>query len=211
MRRPPGSGAPRSAWSGYPARKVDSCVETIAGELPSPRRLALRVLRDPANGEPLDQALVAWMPGPASFTGEDQAEFHIHGGLATRAAVLRCLSALPDCRPAEAGEFTRRAFLNGRMDLSRVEGLADLIDAETEAQRRQALLQLEGRLGNAVEGWREDVLQALAMLEASLDFSDEADVPDRSGGRDPAASRGSLDGDRREPVRVAAASGCAKA
>ena len=152
-------------------------VETIAGEVPSPRRLALRDLADPGNGEPLDQALVAWMPGPASFTGEDQAEFHIHGGLATRAAVLRCLSALPDCRPAEAGEFTRRAFLNGRMDLSRVEGLADLIDAETEAQRRQALLQLEGRLGNAAEGWREDVLQALAMLEASLDFSDEADVP----------------------------------
>lgn len=153
-------------------------VETIAGALPPPRRLALRMLRDPASGEPLDQALVAWMPGPASFTCEDQAELHIHGGLASRAAILRCLGALPHCRSAEAGEFTRRAFLNGRMDLSRVEGLADLIDAETEAQRRQAFLQLEGRLGNAAEQWREDVLQALARLEASLDFSDEGDVPE---------------------------------
>jgi tRNA modification GTPase len=153
-------------------------VETIAGPVPPVRRLALRTLRDPETHEALDQALVAWMPGPGSFTGEDQAELHVHGGLASRAAVLRALGDLPGCRAAEAGEFTRRAFLNGRMDLSRVEGLADLIDAETEAQRRQALLQLEGRLGNAAEGWREDVLQALAMLEASLDFSDEGDVPE---------------------------------
>lgn len=153
-------------------------IETIAGPVPPARRLALRTLRDPETGDALDQALVAWMPGPGSFTGEDQAELHVHGGLASRAAVLRTLGDLPDCRAAEAGEFTRRAFLNGRMDLSRVEGLADLIDAETEAQRRQALMQLEGRLGNAAEGWREDVLQALAMLEASLDFSDEGDVPE---------------------------------
>ena len=176
----PASGFGRSAVcvvriSGKQSRFI---IETIAGPLPQPRRLALRTLRDPHASEPLDQALVAWMPGPASFTGEDQAELHIHGGLATRAAVLRVLGDLPDCRAAEAGEFTRRAFLNGRMDLSRVEGLADLIDAETEAQRRQALLQLEGRLGNAADGWREDVLQALAMLEASLDFTDEGDVPD---------------------------------
>lgn len=153
-------------------------VETIAGRMPEPRRLTLRMLRDPNGGEAIDQALVAWMPGPGSFTGEDQAELHIHGGLATRVAILRTLGDLPDCRAAEAGEFTRRAFLNGRMDLSRVEGLADLMDAETEAQRRQALLQLEGRLGDAAERWREDVLQALAMLEASLDFSDEGDVPE---------------------------------
>ncbi|QFU14972.1 tRNA uridine-5-carboxymethylaminomethyl(34) synthesis GTPase MnmE [Microvirga thermotolerans] len=152
-------------------------LETIAGGVPAPRRLVLRTLRGP-EGEPLDQALVAWMPGPESFTGEDQVELHIHGGLATRAAVLKALGAFPDCRPAEAGEFTRRAFLNGRMDLSRVEGLADLIDAETEAQRRQALSQLEGRLGQAAEAWREEILQALALLEASLDFSDEGDVPE---------------------------------
>ena len=152
-------------------------LQTLAGSVPTPRRAAVRVLREPGTGEPLDQALVLWMPGPGSFTGDDQAELHIHGGLATRAAVLRALSAMEDCRPAEAGEFTRRAFLNGRMDLSQVEGLADVIDAETEAQRRQAMLQLEGRLGQAAERWREDILQILAFLEASLDFSDEGDVP----------------------------------
>jgi tRNA modification GTPase len=153
-------------------------LETMAGPVPDPRRASLRTLREPVSGEPLDQALVLWMPGPQSFTGEDQAELQIHGGLATRAAVLRAIGSLEGCRSAEAGEFTRRAFLNGRMDLSRVEGLADLIDAETEAQRRQALLQLEGRLGNAAEGWREDILQVLALLEATLDFSDEGDVPE---------------------------------
>ncbi|MGO4387757.1 tRNA uridine-5-carboxymethylaminomethyl(34) synthesis GTPase MnmE [Microvirga sp. 2YAF29] len=153
-------------------------LETLGGSLPTPRQAAVRILREPGTGEPLDQALVLWMPGPKSFTGEDQAELHIHGGLATRAAVLRALGSIPGCRPAQAGEFTRRAFLNGRMDLSQVEGLADVIDAETEAQRRQAMLQLEGRLGNAAESWREGILQVLALLEASLDFSDEGDVPE---------------------------------
>lgn len=152
-------------------------LEALAGSVPAPRRAAVRVLREPGTGEALDQALVLWMPGPGSFTGEDQAELHIHGGLATRAAVLRALRSLRDCRPAEAGEFTRRAFLNGRMDLSQVEGLADVIDAETEAQRRQAMRQLEGRLGQATERWREEILHVLALLEASLDFSDEGDVP----------------------------------
>lgn len=153
-------------------------LERMAKGVPEPRRAVVRTLTDPTTGEALDQALVLWMPGPRSFTGEDQAELHIHGGLATRAAVLRALAALKDCRPAEAGEFTRRAFLNGRMDLAQVEGLADVIDAETEAQRRQAMLQLGGRLGNAAEAWRESVLQVLALLEASLDFSDEGDVPE---------------------------------
>ncbi len=153
-------------------------LERMTGGVPEPRRAVVRTLSEPATGEPLDQALVLWMPGPQSFTGEDQAELHIHGGLATRAAVLRALSALDRCRPAQAGEFTRRAFLNGRMDLSQVEGLADIIDAETEAQRRQAMLQLGGRLGNATEGWRESILGILALLEASLDFSDEGDVPE---------------------------------
>ncbi|WP_201862575.1 tRNA uridine-5-carboxymethylaminomethyl(34) synthesis GTPase MnmE [Microvirga soli] len=153
-------------------------LEQVTGGLPEPRRAVVRTLRDPRTGDPLDQALVLWMPAPGSFTGEDQAELHIHGGLATRAAVLRALSSIENCRAAEAGEFTRRAFLNGRMDLSQVEGLADIIDAETEAQRRQAMLQLGGRLGNAAEGWRENILQVLALLEASLDFSDEGDVPE---------------------------------
>src|SRR5215211_5257496 len=174
----PASGHGRAAicvvrLSGGRSRAV---LEVLAGGVPAPRRLALRTLRDEA-GEALDQALVAWLPGPGSFTGEDQAELHIHGGLATRAAVLRVLAALPGCRPAQPGEFTRRAFLNGRMDLSRVEGLADLIDAETEAQRRQALRQLEGRLGSLVETWRARLIEALALLEAALDFSDEGDVP----------------------------------
>ncbi|HEY8383916.1 MAG TPA: tRNA uridine-5-carboxymethylaminomethyl(34) synthesis GTPase MnmE [Microvirga sp.] len=153
-------------------------LETLAAPLPPPRRLSLRVLSRPGSTEILDEALVAWMPGPGSFTGEDQAELHIHGGLATRAAVLRALADCPGCRPAEPGEFTRRAFLNGRMDLTRVEGLADLIDAETEAQRRQALRQLGGELGSATEAWREALLQGLALLEASLDFTDESDVPE---------------------------------
>src|SRR5215217_5555329 len=175
----PASGHGRAAicvvrLSGGRSRAV---LEVLAGGVPEPRRLALRTLRDEA-GEALDQALVAWLPGPGSFTGEDQAELHIHGGLATRAAVLRVLAALPGCRPAQPGEFTRRAFLNGRMDLSRVEGLADLIDAETEAQRRQAYRQLEGRLGIAVERWRETLLNGLALFEAALDFADEGDVPE---------------------------------
>jgi len=174
----PASGAGRAAiavvrLSGPGTAGV---LESMAGRLPAPRRMTLSVLRDPASGEALDQALVVWMPGPESFTGEDQAELHLHGGLAVRAAVLRTLAGLPGCRAAEPGEFTRRAFLNGRMDLSAVEGLADLIDAETEAQRRQALRQLEGRLGSLVERWRERLIECLALLEAALDFSDEPDV-----------------------------------
>lgn len=176
----PASGFGRAAIaiirvSGPATRKL---LEWLAGDVPPPRHLALRTLRDGA-GEALDHALVAWMPGPHSFTGEDQAEFHIHGGLAVRQAVIAALSEMEGCRPASAGEFTRRAFLNGRMDLSQVEGLADVIDAETEAQRRQALRQLEGGLGNLVEDWRERLIRALSMLEAALDFSDEGDVSGR--------------------------------
>ncbi|HYF56871.1 MAG TPA: tRNA uridine-5-carboxymethylaminomethyl(34) synthesis GTPase MnmE [Salinarimonas sp.] len=152
-------------------------LETIAGPLPPPRRLTLRTLRDPSGGGALDQALVVFMPGPGSFTGEDGAELQIHGGPAVRAGVLRALAALPACRAAEPGEFTRRAFLNGRMDLAAVEGLADLIDAQTEAQARQALRQLSGRLGAQVERWRDALIGALADLEAALDFADEGDVP----------------------------------
>jgi tRNA modification GTPase len=151
-------------------------LEELSGALPAARRLTLRVLQEPGSGLPLDQALIVWFPSPATFTGEDQAELHLHGGLATRAAVLRALATFEGCRPAEPGEFTRRAFLNGRMDLSQVEALADIIDAETEAQRRQAMRQLEGELGQRVEAWRETLLEALALIEASLDFSEEEDV-----------------------------------
>ncbi|MFE1597561.1 tRNA uridine-5-carboxymethylaminomethyl(34) synthesis GTPase MnmE [Methylobacterium sp. ID0610] len=145
---------------------------------PPPRRLSLRILRDPGSGEVLDQALVAWMPGPGTFTGEDSVELQLHGGPAVRMAVLRTLGSIPGLAPAEPGAFTRRAFLNGRMDLTEVEGLADLIDAETEAQRRQAMRQLDGGLGRLVEGWRKALLDVLAMTEAALDFSDEGDVDD---------------------------------
>jgi tRNA modification GTPase len=154
-----------------------SCVEWLAGSVPPDRSLRLRRLRDSASLEILDESLVVFMPGPSTFTGEDQAELHLHGGIATRAVVLRALGALPGCRLAEPGEFTRRAFLNGRLDLSRAEGLADLIDAETESQRRQALRQLGGGLDHWVEDVRESLLSSMALMEAALDFSDEGDVP----------------------------------
>lgn len=175
------SGAGRAALAvlRLSGRAAGSALSTLAqGDLPPPRRATVRALRD-ASGEMIDQALVLWMPGPASFTGEDVAELHVHGGLAVQAAILRAVSSIPECRPAEAGEFTRRAFLNGRMDLTEVEGLADLIAADTEAQRRQSVRQMEGALSRASADWRESLLMALAQIEALLDFSDEEDVPER--------------------------------
>ena len=160
--------------SGPASRDV---IQRLAGVLPPMRRLSLRTLKDP-EGDVLDQALVAWMLGPSTFTGEDMAELHLHGGLAVREAVLRALAAIPDCQPAEAGAFSRRAFLNGRLDLTEAEGIADLIDAETEAQRRQALRQLDGVLGRQVSDWRTRLIDLLAGVEAALDFSDEGDVDD---------------------------------
>lgn len=177
----PASGAGRAAVSivrvsGAGTRAV---LEQVCGAVPQPRRASVRRLRDPADGSELDQALVLWFPGPASFTGEDMAELHCHGGRSVLASVLRVLSQLPGCRPADAGEFTRRALMNGRMTLDQVEGLADLIDAETEAQRRQALQTLEGKTGQAVRAWRDAIIQAMALMEAAIDFSDESDVSDR--------------------------------
>lgn len=155
-----------------------TALDALAGGRPEPRRLSLRRLRAPDTGSLLDQALVAWLPGPATATGEDMAELHLHGGPAVRAAVLRALGRLPGCRPAEAGAFSRRAFLNGRIDLTEAEGIADLIEAETEAQRVQALRQLDGALGRQVAAWRETGIDLLAGAEAALDFSDEGDVDD---------------------------------
>jgi tRNA modification GTPase len=152
-------------------------LESLAGVRPKPRQAQLAHLRDPDTGEALDRALVMWFEGPASYTGEDTAEFHVHGGRAVIAGVLDALTALDGVRPAEAGEFSRRAFENGKFDLTAVEGIADLINAETKAQRRQALRQSAGRLGALYEAWRTDLLAALARVEAALDFSDEADVP----------------------------------
>jgi tRNA modification GTPase len=147
----------------------------LAGRLPSPRKAALRTLRDPRSGERLDQVLAVWFPGPQSFTGEDQVELHLHGGRAVVEAVLQTLSDL-GLRPADAGEFTRRAFENGKLDLLEAEGVADLIDAETEAQRRQALDQLTGALRGREARWRGLLIEALGLLEAGIDFPDE-EVP----------------------------------
>ena len=147
----------------------------ICGPVPPPRKAVLRDLRDAA-GALIDTALVLAFPAPASFTGEPVVEFHTHGSQPVVSALLRACLAVPGIRAAEAGEFTRRAFHAGKMDLTQVEALADLLDAETEAQRRQAMQVLEGTTGRVVAGWREDLLDALALCEASVDFADE-DVP----------------------------------
>lgn len=153
----------------------------LAGRLPAPRRAALRRLRD-GEGALLDEALALWFPGPGSYTGEDSVELHLHGGPAVLAGVLQRLDGL-GLRLAEPGEFTRRAFENGRLDLAQAEGVADLIEAETAAQRRQALDQLGGRLSGVQARWRAALIEALAVFEAAVDFPDEeipADVAMRA-------------------------------
>ena len=145
---------------------------------PPARQTALRQLRDPDSGAALDRGLVVWFPAPASFTGEDVLELQVHGGRAVMAGLLDALAGLPGLRAAEPGEFSRRAFLNGRLDLTAAEGLADLVAAETRAQASQALRQLEGELGRQYDRWREQLLAALARLEAAIDFApEEEDVP----------------------------------
>ena len=155
-----------------------AALEALAGGLPPARRASLRMLSH--RGEALDRALVLWLPGPASFTGEDMAELHLHGGRAVVAGVLDALVAL-GLRPAEPGEFTRRAFENDRLDLTEAEGIADLAAAETAGQRRQALRQMGGALGALYEDWRARLIAALAYVEAGIDFADEADVPEGIG------------------------------
>jgi tRNA modification GTPase len=157
--------------------------------LPSPRMASLATFRDPGNGQAIDQGLALWFPAPASFTGEDVVEIHCHGSRAVVAEFYRILSETEGCRPAEAGEFTRRAFDNGRMDLTQVEGLADLLEAETAAQQRQALRQMEGELGRLYDSWRDRLVRSLAHVEAEIDFPEE-DLP----------------GDMLEPVRKDVAS-----
>ncbi|WP_207485333.1 tRNA uridine-5-carboxymethylaminomethyl(34) synthesis GTPase MnmE [Arenibaculum pallidiluteum] len=144
--------------------------------LPPARRASLARLRDPGTGDPIDTGIVLWFPGPASFTGEDVAEIQVHGGRAVVAALAEALAARPGLRPAEPGEFSRRAFENGRLDLTEAEAIADLVDAETSAQRRQALRQMDGALGRLYEDWRGRLMRALAHLEAEIDFPDE-DLP----------------------------------
>lgn len=156
-------------------RDAFSVAEMLCGVLPEPRQATLRVLRG-ADGVYLDQALVVVFSGPNSFTGEDIVEFQVHGSIAVVRSVLEYLGSDPRARLAEPGEFTRRALENGKLDLPQVEGLADLIDAETEAQRKQAVRVLSGALGNKVERWRKDLIRAAALLEATIDFADE-EVP----------------------------------
>jgi tRNA modification GTPase len=168
----PATGAGRAAVAvvRISGPRSSEAVRALTGGLPKPRRAALRQLVH--DGVALDDALVLWFEGPASYTGEDAAEFHVHGGRAVVEAVLEALAA-QGLRLAEPGEFTRRAFENGKLDLTQAEGVADLIDAETEAQRRQALGQLGGALSARYEAWRGLLVQALAMLEAAVDFPDE--------------------------------------
>lgn len=158
-----------------------SALRALAGGAPAARRASVRRLFAP-DGAEIDQGLVIWFPGPGSYTGEDAAELHVHGGAAVVAALVNALDRL-GLRLAEPGEFTRRAFEHGKLDLAQAEAVADLIDAETEAQRRQALAQLDGRLSQAQARWRDALIEALAMLEAAVDFPDEevpADVAARA-------------------------------
>ena len=171
------SGAPPAGIgivrvSGPEARKS---IETLAGSVPPPRRATFATLRD-ADGRVLDQGLILFFPGPNSVTGEDLAEFHCHGGRAVIAAVETALANISGLRKAEAGDFTRRAFANGRIDLAEAEGLGDLLAAETELQRRSAMEMAGGALSRQVEGWRERLLRLSAQVEAALDFDDEDDV-----------------------------------
>jgi tRNA modification GTPase len=151
-----------------------SALGALSGDVPPVREPALRWLRDPASGDPLDRVLVLAFAAPASFTGEDVAELHLHGSPAVCRAVLTVLEAMNGLRPAEPGEFTRRALLNGRLDLAEVEGLGDLLAAETAAQHRQALRLLDGTLSRLAQGWRQRLVDVLAHVEACIDFADDA-------------------------------------
>lgn len=172
------SGAPPAAIAiiRISGPRAFDAVKALAGRLPKPRRASLATLRLPSTGAFLDQALLLIRAGPDTATGEDLAELHVHGGRAVVRAVEDALSAMVGLRRAEPGEFTRRAFANGRMDLNEAEGLADLLTAETEWQRRAASAMMGGAFSKAIEGWRNDLLTLSALTEAELDFSDEDDV-----------------------------------
>lgn len=160
--------------------QTSSLLASMSGSLPCPRDMALRTIRDPATGEVLDKAIVVWLPGPRSFTGEDCGEFHLHGSQSVVSAVLAALAAHPDVRPADPGEFTRRAFVNGKMDLVEVEGLADLLEARTANQRRQAFRQASGEASSIFDSWREQLLLIRADIEAVVDFADEPGVAEEA-------------------------------
>jgi tRNA modification GTPase len=172
------SGRPPSAISivRVSGPQAGTALEALAGRVPDPR-IATRVLLTDTKGQPIDDAVVVWFPGPRSATGEDVAEFHVHGSRAVQAALFASLATLEHVRAAEPGEFTRRAFENGKLDLTEAEALDDLIHADTDRQRRQALRQLKGLLGDKARDWRARIIEASALIEAGIDFSDEGDVP----------------------------------
>ena len=205
--RASGAGASAVALLRLSGPGTGRVVDVLAGDLPKPRLASLRRLHAPGNGEVLDQALVLWFPGPRSYTGEDAAELHLHGGPAVLAGVAAALVAL-GCRPAEPGEFTRRAFLHGKLDLTQAEAIADLIAAETQAQRRQALRQADGALGVLYAGWTGRATRLLAHQEAAIEFEMD-DLPSDLGDQArtaAAALRGEIaahlaDGGRGERLR----------
>lgn len=159
---------------------IEALARLTRRPLPEARLAVMRTLRSPSTGGILDKGLVIVFPGPRTATGEDLVELHLHGGIAVVSAVLDALGDIDGLQPAEPGAFTRRAFENGVLDLAQVEGLADLLAAETERQRRQAIAHADGHLSRLVDGWRERLLDLLAQVEAELDFSDEDDVSDAS-------------------------------
>jgi len=156
--------------------QAGAALRALTGKTPAPR-VATRALLHDVGQRPIDDAVVLWFPGPASATGEDVAEFHVHGGRAVLAGLFAALSGFDNVRPAEPGEFTRRGFENGKLDLTEAEGLDDLIHADTDRQRRQALRQLKGVLGDKARDWRAEIIEASALIEAGIDFPDEGDVP----------------------------------
>jgi tRNA modification GTPase len=172
------SGRPPSAIAmvRVSGAQAGPALKALAGKIPVPRMATRALLRD-AGQRPIDDAVVLWFPAPASATGEDVAEFHVHGGRAVLATLFAALSAFENMRAAEPGEFTRRAFENGKLDLTEAEALDDLIHADTDRQRHQALRQLKGLLGDKARNWRTQIIEASALIEAGIDFSDEGDVP----------------------------------
>jgi tRNA modification GTPase len=153
-----------------------AALKAIAGALPRPRLASLRTIRDPVDGTVIDRGIVLWFPGPNSFTGEDSAEFHLHGGPSVAAAMLRTLGGMAGLRPAEAGEFSLRAFRNGKLDLVEAEGLADLLLARSERQRAQAARLMLGQSSGIFEAWRRDLVELVGRVEAAIDFADEDGV-----------------------------------
>src|SRR5260370_16011195 len=198
------SGRPPSAISivRVSGPQAGTALTSLAGQMPLPRMATRALVRD-ANRQPIDDAVVLWFPGPASASREDVAEFHVHGGRAVLAALFATLSGFADVRPAEPGEFTRRAFENGKLDLTEAEGLDDLIHADTDRQRRQALRQLKGLLGDKARDWRAQIIEASALIEAGNAFFDQGAAPAGLGSPAPAKIETQL----RETQGMAAAHG----